>query len=418
MTRLLQFLLFFMILTTVFASVQYYLFRTHRRWIRESFDEARFQQLLSIGKVVLVLGNVLFVLQFAARSMGWHTIFWTQLLVVLPAAFYFASVMTGFVLLVLKDFARLLIFTVRHVISVLKALAATSSTSVVPSPATRVDEGRRTFLRMSGTGLLTVAVGTPVLASFATARDYRIVRQSLVFRNLPSAFDGFTMAQISDLHSGPFMSENDMLEIFELVNTLHPHVTFVTGDFVDSSDAEIVPLASAIGMLRAEYGVFGCLGNHDHFATAARVNAALVDKRIKMLNNSNSTLPIDGARLSIIGIDDAGKGLRNFARPDLALQNVDPESFKILLSHRPDFFQEAQRLGIDLMLAGHTHGGQVGGKIFGVGIYPVNWVYKYSMGHYVEEDTQLYVNVGVGMVGAPIRLVRPEITLFTLHRAP
>jgi predicted MPP superfamily phosphohydrolase len=417
MARLLQFLLFFTILTTIFAAVQYYLFRNYRKWIQESFDEARAQHLYAVGKIILVLGNLWFVLQFGARFLGWHTTLVIQLLVVLPAAFYFASVMTGLLLLVVKDFVRLLIGTVRHVVSVLKALAATSSTSVDLSSVTRVDDGRRTFLRLSGTGLLTVAVGTPVLASLATARDYRIVRQPLVFPNLPFDLDGLTIAQISDLHSGPFMSKNDMLEIFELVNSLHPLITFVTGDFVDSSDSEIKPLTSAIGMLRAEYGVFGCLGNHDHFATAARVNAALVDQRINMLNNSNATLTIDDARLSIIGIDDAGKGLRNFARPDLALQNVDPESFKILLTHRPDFFKGAKRLDIDLTLAGHTHGGQVGGKIFGVGIYPVNLVYEYSMGHYMEDGKQLYVNVGVGMVGAPIRLVRPEITLFTLHRA-
>ncbi|MEX1275814.1 MAG: metallophosphoesterase [Bacteroidota bacterium] len=417
MSRLLQFALFFTILVTLFGGFQYYLFRTCQRWVRASFSADRHPFWKRAALITLIAGNLLFVLQFVARSVGWHTSPLGQVFIVLPSAFYFASVVTGFFLVLFNDLRRGLVFGFRHAIAVLKGISRSDSTSYAPSPSETVNEGRRTFLRVGGAGILAAAVGTPLLASLATARDYQIVRLPLFFENLPASLRGLTLAHVSDLHSGPFMSGRDMFEIFEIVNSLHPHVTFVTGDFVDSSDSEIEPLVKAIGNLKAEYGVLGCLGNHDHFATAERVHAALLGQNVRVLNNTHLSLPINGEHLAVVGIDDAGRGTRNFARLDLATRDLHPDKFKILLTHRPDFFTHAKAAGMDLTLAGHTHGGQVGGEVLGLSFYPVNLVFKYAMGHYVEEGKQLYVNVGVGMVGAPIRLVRPEITLLTLNSA-
>lgn len=416
MSRLLQFGLFFTILLTLFGSFQYYLFRSYKRWVRSSFPADRLPQWVRTALTVMVVGNFLFVLQFVARSFGWHTSPLGQIFIVLPAAFYFASVITGFVLLLLLDLVRALRFGAAHTVSILKGISRRASTSYAP-PSEAVNNGRRTFLKISGAGILAAAVGIPVLASLSTARDYQIVRLPLFFENLPTSLRGLTLAHISDLHSGPFMSNRNMLEIFEIVNSLHPHLTFVTGDFVDSSDSEIEPLVKAIGILKAEYGVLGCMGNHDHFATAERVHAGLTDSNIHILNNDHLSIPINGEHLTVVGVDDAGRGNRNFARLDLATQGLPPDPFRVLLSHRPDFFAQAKAAQMDLTLAGHTHGGQVGGEVLGFGIYPVNLVYQYSMGHYIEDGKQLYVNVGVGMVGAPIRLVRPEITLLTLNDA-
>lgn len=416
MSRLFQFALFFAILLTLFGGFQYYLFRSYKRWVRLSFPAERQPRWVRTALMVLVAGNFLFVLQFVARSLGWHTSPIGQIFIVLPSAFYFASVITGFVLVLLLDLVRALRFSVAHTVSVLNGVSRIASTSYTP-PAEAVNEGRRAFLRVGGAGILAAAAGAPVLASLATARDYQIVRLPLFFKNLPASLRGLTLAHISDLHSGPFMSNRNMLEIFEIVNSLHPHLTFVTGDFVDSSDSEIEPLVKAIGILKAEYGVLGCMGNHDHFATVERVHAGLTDRALRILNNDHLSIPINGEHLTVIGVDDAGRGNRNFARLDLATQGLPSDTFRVLLSHRPDFFAQAKAAGMDLTLAGHTHGGQVGGEILGFGIYPVNLVYQYSMGHYIEDGKQLYVNVGVGMVGAPIRLVRPEITLLTLNDA-
>ena len=136
-----------------------------------------------------------------------------------------------------------------------------------------------------------------------------------------------------------------------------------------------------------------------------------------MLNNSHSQIAIDGDKISVIGIDDAGRGQSNFADWKKALEGIDAESFTIALTHRPDEWDQSRSSGIDLTLAGHTHGGQVGFKLGPVNLNPVYLIHKYAMGLYSQDNTHLYVNVGVGMVGVPIRLVRPEITMFTLKRA-
>jgi len=173
----------------------------------------------------------------------------------------------------------------------------------------------------------------------------------------------------------------------------------------------------SIDTLKAELGVWGCLGNHDHFATAEKVNDALVRRNVRMLNNAHETVTVNGDSFELIGVDDYGAGWRNFANPDAAFAGLRPDSFKILMTHRPDFFDIARKANIDLSLAGHTHGGQVGFDIGPVKLNPVYLFHKYPMGHFMEEGKQLYVNVGVGMVGAAIRLVRPEITLITLESA-
>jgi hypothetical protein len=206
-----------------------------------------------------------------------------------------------------------------------------------------------------------------------------------------------------------------MEEIFEIVNSLQADLIVLTGDFVDSNDHEIEPLAKALPLLKAEYGVLGCLGNHDHFATAERVATAIEQSGVVLLNNAHYSFSICSEKLSFVGVDDAGRGTRYFARLDEAVKGLEPESFKIMLTHQPRFFPQARRAGMDLTLAGHTHGGQVGIEYAGINLNPVYLVHEYARGLYEEEGKTLYVNVGVGMVGVPIRLVAPEITLITLQ---
>jgi hypothetical protein len=212
------------------------------------------------------------------------------------------------------------------------------------------------------------------------------------------------------------MTEDHMMEIVDLTNSLHANIVALTGDHVDSSDVEIPFVRNAMGMLKSDYGIYGCLGNHDHFATAEKVTAALEQVGIVMLDNTNRSLSVNGERLSMLGVDDAGRGRSDFARLDDALKGVEPQTFKVLLSHRPEFFPHAKKADIDLTLAGHTHGGQVGVEFWGMNLNPAYLATKYVRGLFKEDGKHLYVNVGVGMVGVPIRIVRPEITLITLQR--
>ncbi len=413
MSRSLQFFLFFSTILTIVGLMQWYLYVSYRRWITHVAPD-RAGRWLRRAKIVLLVGNLFFLLSFFGRSLGLFEISWLRVLVVYPAGMWFGSVLLGFIVVVMKDLGRLIVASTRRVVEVLRRLVATDSTT--PAMAVQpADPNRRLFFKVAGTTTIGMIAATPVAASFATARDYQIRRIPLFFPNLPSELDGFTLAQISDLHSGIYMSRSDMQNIFEITNGLDPQLTVITGDLVDTNDSEIPPLHEALKMLKADRGVVAVLGNHDHFATGDRVAAAVRESGVRVLRNAHEVLQVDGARLSLVGVDDPSPR-RNFANIPAAMDGLDPESFKVMLVHQPRLWPEAKSVGIDLTLVGHTHGGQIGIEMLGMQLYPVRWAYDHPMGHYIEDGKQLYVNVGVGMVGAPIRLVRPEIALFELRR--
>ncbi|MEX0778870.1 MAG: metallophosphoesterase [Balneolales bacterium] len=250
----------------------------------------------------------------------------------------------------------------------------------------------------------------------APTRDYNVTRKDLYFDNLPSGLDGLKIAQISDIHSGSYMTQHQIHEIFEVTNSLHPNLVTITGDFVDSSKKQIPALYNTVRELKSDFGTFGCLGNHDHYASGPTVSAAMEDRGINMLVNRNDVLQINGEKLALLGVDDFGSGNHNHARLDNALRNVDRDTFKVLLSHRPELFDVAHQQNIDLTLSGHTHGGQIGMDFMGIPFYPIKLIYNYTHGLYQQNDRKLYVNVGVGMVGIPYRMIKPEISLLTLKK--
>ena len=281
-----------------------------------------------------------------------------------------------------------------------------------------VDLSRRAFLQAAGA----VSIGAPLVitgyGALKTSRDYDIKKVSIPFSNLPSEFDGFTIAQISDIHSGVFMNEEEMLKIRELMDAQHPQIAVITGDLVDTLAKEIEPVARVFSKLKTDYGIFGCMGNHDVFDDYRVISMAMKDSGIQMLENSNHVLRIKGDELNLLGINDAGKR-RDLSDLKKSLEGIDPDGFKLLLSHRPEFFERSVKGGIDLQLSGHTHGGQIGLSLFGFNVAPTQMFQDYVKGLYQKEKSKLYVNPGVGMVFAPIRIgIRPEITLITLRSSP
>jgi hypothetical protein len=413
LSRTLQFFLFFSTVLTLVGLMQWYLYVSYRRWILQVAPE-RSNAWLRRARVVLLAGNLVFLLSLFGRGLGIFEQPTLRLMVVYPAGMWFGSIILGFVLLFIKDGLRLLIGLARTMLTSARRFRSSSSATIPASPAA-IDPGRRHFLTSAGTATIGLIAATPVAASLATARDYQVRRIPLTFPNLPAELEGFTIAHVSDIHSGIYMSRLDMEHIFEIVNRLHPNLAVLTGDLVDTNDTEIPPLHEALKTLKADRGAYAVLGNHDHFATGDRVAEAVRQSGLRVLRNAHETITVDGAKLSLVGVDDPSPR-RNFADVPKAIDGLDPESFKVMLVHQPRLWGEAKRVGMDLTLVGHTHGGQIGMEMLGMQLYPVRWVYDHPMGHFIEEGKQLYVNVGVGMVGAPIRLVRPEIALFELRR--
>ena len=245
-------------------------------------------------------------------------------------------------------------------------------------------------------------------------------RVQLPIRNLHPAFEGMTLAQISDLHVGGWMTRERLQYVVHKVNFLKPDYIVITGDFVTRApQGHSELLTQVLGSLKANQDVFGVLGNHDHWTHSKTIKDILRKSGVQELANSFHTIRKDGGILHLCGLDDAWVGAADV--PGL-LQKIPAKGAAILLAHEPDFaddYIKAKRF--DVQLAGHTHGGQIRVPLVGP-IHLPPYGEKYHNGRYHIGSTPaarpmtLYVNRGVGMVWPYVRFhCRPEITLFTLR---
>jgi hypothetical protein len=244
----------------------------------------------------------------------------------------------------------------------------------------------------------------------AGRRALTVSRLTVAVPGLPERLAGLRIVHLSDIHIGAYLDLEELAQHVERVNALEPDLVCVTGDLVDrpeTCDRGFPVLAG----LRARHGVLVTLGNHDFYAGADEVTAALRRHTdFMVLRDARADLAIDGVRLAVLGIDDLGRDwargvLEHPALPPLAASVPDGAPF-IVLSHRPDCFLQAARLGAALMLAGHTHGGQLalpsrnGGRPRNV----ADFISPFSRGLYRQGDATLYVNRGIGFTGQPVRL--------------
>jgi uncharacterized protein len=232
---------------------------------------------------------------------------------------------------------------------------------------------------------------------------------------LPRALDGYVIAQVSDIHGGTFVGDRELGEGLALVRSARPDLIVVTGDLVDFDAAFAAPVAARLAALPSRDGITAILGNHDYYAGADAVAAALRAAGITVLVNEGRRIrPADAGGFALLGVDDLTAVRRGRAGPLLsqALATVPSELPRILLSHQPvtvdDWAGE-----VALQLSGHTHGGQIN-----PGFSPVGLMMKYVAGAYAVGGTTLYVNRGFGTVGAPVRVgAPPEVTRIVLVAA-
>lgn len=263
--------------------------------------------------------------------------------------------------------------------------------------------------------------------------NYQIQRERLVFDNLPSAFKGLKIVQISDVHMGSFSDVDAVKRGIEMILNEKPDVIFFTGDLVNNIAAEVTPAYFAIfQQLKAPMGVYSILGNHDygdyfHWDTEADKVANLNQlKNIhaqlgwKLLLNEHILLERANEQIAVIGVENWGKQKRfpRLGDLDLATRGVEHIPFKILLSHDPSHWDAkvlSYPLDIDLTLSGHTHGMQFGIEIPGIKWSPSQWVYKQWAGLYRSGKKYIYVNRGFGFLGYSGRVgILPEITVLEL----
>jgi len=307
------------------------------------------------------------------------------------------------------------------------------------------DPSRRTFFRTASV----VAGAAPflgVMYGYAGERlRYQVSRVEIPLANLPSPLDGLEIVQISDIHLSSYMTRESVRRVVDMANDVGADLAVVTGDLITGVHDSVADCVDEIRHLRAPLGVYGCNGNHEVYARAEDLAERLYRQAgMRMLRSENAVVAYRGATLNLIGVDyqrersPSGRRMPMLANVEALVRRDMPN---ILLSHNPNSFNRAAELGIELSLAGHTHGGQVQVEILEVSLSPARFITDYIAGLYhrplLMPDqpkrlgetiklmpnapkglSALYVNRGIGTVGAPVRLgAPPEITHIVLRRA-
>jgi len=256
--------------------------------------------------------------------------------------------------------------------------------------------------------------------------ESKLVRVEIPLSRCPAAFDGMTIAQLSDIHYDKYFSVVPLRRALTMVNDLRPDLIVITGDFITippfhdyfnnakPAAAAIDPCVQLLLQLHAPLGTFAILGNHDVDSDPERITAALQAASIPVLRNASIPLERSSARIWLAGVDDLGSG-----KPDMnaTLKPVPKGEAIVLLSHEPDYADEVAKYPVDLQLSGHSHGGQVRLPVLGAPWLP-DGAKKYPWGLRKVGPLTLYTNAGLGTIRVPVRLnCPPEITLFTLRRS-
>jgi len=281
-----------------------------------------------------------------------------------------------------------------------------------PAPIAVFSPARRRFLEQT-----VIALGAAPFVASAYGLLYgrlnvEVTRRRIRLARLPKAFEGFRIAQLSDIHISPFMPADQIRRCVTITNQLKPDLVVMTGDYLSWDPAAQGEVVQALAGLRAPYGVFGSLGNHESITeTEESVTGLFVAQGIRILRQERAPIRLGGDTLNLIGDDDSQADLKAVERL------VMPGTVNILLNHNPNDFDHAVELGIDLMLAGHTHGGQLSLEFLHRGLCLIRLETPYVSGWYEKSGGQLYVNRGIGTTVLPMRLgARPEITMLELSR--
>jgi uncharacterized protein len=275
---------------------------------------------------------------------------------------------------------------------------------------------RRRFLKYGIAAAGAVSVAGAAHATFIEPHNIEVTRIDIPIKNLPAPFHGFRMVQMTDIHHGKYISIDFVRHAVELANREKPDLFLLTGDYVSHDVSCIKPSIGAMGTLRAPHGRVAILGNHDYWVSTHNTRLRLREENIPDLTNSHVVIQRGGAALCVGGVGDLWCDSQNLSR---TFAGAPPGAPRILLSHNPDF-AEAISPGwkVDIMIAGHTHGGQIVLPYFGAPVVPSDFGQKYCSGLVHGPQCPVYVSRGIGVITPPVRInCRPEIPVFTLRSA-
>lgn len=295
---------------------------------------------------------------------------------------------------------------------------------------------RRKFISAVALGIAAIPFASLLVGMYRGKYNYKVLEYDLAFEDLPEAFNGYKLTQISDVHSGSFDNKEKIAYGIDLINQQQSDVILFTGDLVNNVASEMTPWKELFGTLRAKDGVYSVLGNHDYgdyvswnSETEKHENLSAlknIQKEMgwRLLLNEHITLEKDGESIKLIGVENWGAGgFKKAGDLNKACEGVTNSDFKILMSHDPSHWQEQVKTNnthIHLTLSGHTHGMQFGIEIPGWFKWsPVKYRYENWAGIYEEFGRYINVNRGFGYLGYPGRVgIWPEVTVITLKKKP
>lgn len=382
------------------------------------------QSVIKVGYWVLTVLIVCIVLSLFLGLLSRTNLFWRTILFSAITINYFPK-LVFFVFVLLDDVVR----GAKWLTDFIKTKVSSSSSELkIGGEITRSD-----FLLRTGAAVASIPAALSVYGIVTGAHDYRIRRQKVVLPNLPKAFDGIKIAQLSDIHSGSFWNKRAVEGGVEMLNAEKPDVIFFTGDLVNDKAEEVKDYVPIFSKLKADMGVYSTFGNHDYGDYVAWESQAAKNKNLEdlavahkemgwdLLRNEHRVLKVGNETIDLIGIENWGaKG--NFSRYgdlDKAMKYASESDVKLLLSHDPSHWDAQVRdTDIDIMFAGHTHGMQFGIEVGDIKWSPVQYMYEQWAGLYQKGKHHLYVNRGFGYIGLPGRIgIPPEITIMELVRS-
>lgn len=391
--------------------------------LRKSIQKSKWKTFLNVAYVVSVLlsyiGFYYLYYYFTVKPLQ------VELAPNLAIGFFFSLIVVKILLLLFFLFEDVFRF-LEHIFNVLRSFIRADKKSISRP-------GRRGFIRQAGLIFAGIPFTSMLYGITKGKYDFRVKKVKLAFDNLPKAFDGFKILHISDIHSGSFDSREAIMDGIKLINQQEADVVLFTGDLVNNDSREIIPFIEDFKTLKAPYGVYSVLGNHDYgdykkwdSVQAKQENMELLyqyqkEMGFQLLNNENSILTKGENVIGIYGVENWG----NLPFPqkgdlDKALSGSEDVDFKVLLSHDPTHWDKkvvSHPVHFDLTLSGHTHGMQFGVDIPGFKWSPIKYIYPQWAGLYAKGKQYLYVNRGFGFLGFPGRVgIWPEITSIELTR--
>lgn len=417
-------ILFFTIIFSVILGLQFLVYKTFRKYLlRKNLNITPVNWISRTPFLLFIIPYVFYLISRMDLSIlpKWvFPVYITPFFIFQGATFFIG------VYLLAGKIIKLPFVISRFIIRKIKILNEKYETYKSRNSVQKFDASRRRFITTSAALVSAYAFAGAGIGAIKKD-EFEVISKNIKIENLPASLKGTRLVLVSDIHSGPYMPVETMKEYVELINDMNPDVVLIPGDMTNSQRNEASAFTKAFRDIKSKHGIFGTLGNHDYFDNPEYVAETVVNETpIRLLRNDADIIDINGEKLSILGVEDTrDSGERNndviAGYADKSLEALDAKFGsrnipKILLCHKPYVFDNISGKGFDLVLSGHTHGGQIVlAKIGDINLSFAATVSEYISGLYRKNGSQLYVTKGIGSVGLPIRLnCPPEITKITL----